>query len=338
MVTTIRERVLPERQRRTLEELTDDLDLRSGDRSSKQSAFWSMLVLSAIIATAGVLADSTATVIGAMIIAPLSTPIMGIALGMVKRERLRAGRFVLAGALVVVVIGVGIALLMPGSIDVTGNSQIAGRTSPTVLDLIAAIATGVAGAVALARRDVAAVLPGVAIAISLVPPLAVVGICLGAGATGHALGALLLFLSNLVALVLAGTLIFAALGYSDEAARLSRKVGARRQSAFVLWTVAVLVLLPLAANSVLVAGIHIWTERARAVAEDWVSGQPGTAVQDVEFVGGALRIDVRTPGELPSTTDLLSALEGEIPDGVPIVVDTTFGDEIEVGAVGQDPG
>ena len=233
MVTTIRERVLPERQRRTLEELTDDLDLRSGDRSSKQSAFWSMLVLSAIIATAGVLADSTATVIGAMIIAPLSTPIMGIALGMVKRERLRAGRFVLAGALVVVVIGVGIALL---------------------------------------------------------------------------------------------------------AARLSRKVGARRQSAFVLWTVAVLVLLPLAANSVLVAGIHIWTERARAVAEDWVSGQPGTAVQDVEFVGGALRIDVRTPGELPSTTDLLSALEGEIPDGVPIVVDTTFGDEIEVGAVGQDPG
>lgn len=338
MVTTIRDHVLPEQQRRTLEELTEDLDLRSGDRRSKQSAFWSMLVLSGIIATAGVLADSTATVIGAMIIAPLSTPIMGIALGMVKRERLRAGLFVLAGGLVVVLIGAATALVLPGSIDVTGNAQIAGRTSPTLLDVMAAIATGVAGAVGLARRDVAAVLPGVAIAISLVPPLAVVGICLGAGSTGHALGALLLFLSNLVALVLAGTIIFAALGYADEATRMSRRVGARRQSSVVLWTLTVLILMPLAANSVLVAAIHTWTERARAVAEDWVSGQPGTEVQDVQFVGGAFRIDVRTPGELPPTTDLLSALEGQVPDGVPIVVDTTFGDEIEVGAVGQDPG
>lgn len=337
MVTTIRERVLPARQRRTLEELTEDLDLRSGDHSSKQSAFWSMLVLSGIIATAGVLADSTATVIGAMIIAPLSTPIMGIALGMVKRERLRAGSFVLAGALVVVSIGIGIALLMPGSIDVTGNSQIAGRTSPTLLDVIAAIATGVAGAVALARRDVAAVLPGVAIAISLVPPLAVVGICLGSGAIGHALGALLLFLSNLVALVLAGTLIFAALGYSDEATRMSRQVGARRQSSVVLWTVAVLVLLPLAANSVLVAALHVWTERIRAVAEEWVAETPRTEVTDVQFVGDAFRIEVRTRDELPPTAELLRTLEGQVPDGMSIVVDTTLGDAIEVGTVGQDP-
>src|SRR6478752_6282430 len=72
-----RDRVLPENQRRTLDELSEDLDLRSGDTRAKQSAFWTMLVLSAVIATAGVLADSTATVIGAMIIAPLSTPIMG---------------------------------------------------------------------------------------------------------------------------------------------------------------------------------------------------------------------------------------------------------------------
>ena len=93
----LRDRVLPENQRRTLDELSEDLDLRSGDTRAKQSAFWTMLVLSAVIATAGVLADSTATVIGAMIIAPLSTPIMGIALGLVKRERIRAGRFVFWG-------------------------------------------------------------------------------------------------------------------------------------------------------------------------------------------------------------------------------------------------
>jgi uncharacterized hydrophobic protein (TIGR00271 family) len=198
----LRDRVLPENQRRTLDELSDDLDLRSGDTRAKQSAFWTMLVLSGIIATAGVLADSTATVIGAMIIAPLSTPIMGIALGIVKRERIRAGRFVLLGAIVVVLIGAIAAFVVP-DIDVQTNAQITSRTSPTVIDLIAAIATGVAGAVGLARRDVAAVLPGVAIAISLVPPLAVVGICLGEGSVSLALGALLLFVSNLVSMVIA---------------------------------------------------------------------------------------------------------------------------------------
>lgn len=171
----IRDLVLPPSQRRSLEELSGDLDLRSGDRSAKLSAFWTMLVLAAVIATAGILGDSTATVIGAMIIAPLSTPIMGIALGIVTRERNRAVLFVALGAVIVVLIGYLVALLVPGGTDVAHNSQIAARTSPKLLDLGAAIATGLAGAVALARRDVAAVVPGVAIAISLVPPLAVVG-------------------------------------------------------------------------------------------------------------------------------------------------------------------
>ncbi len=71
----------------------------------------------------------------------------------------------------------------------------------------------------LSRRDVAAVLPGAAIAISLVPPLAVVGICLGEGSVSLALGALLPFVSNLVPVVIAGTMVFAALGYSAEVDR-----------------------------------------------------------------------------------------------------------------------
>ncbi len=140
--------VLPDQQRRTLAELTDDLDLTSGDSQSKRSAFWTMLALSAVIATAGVLSDSTATVIGAMIVAPLATPIMGIALGIAKRDSVTsrsAMRFVLLGASLVVLIGVAFALVLPGSFDLLGNSQIAGRTSPGLLDLIAAVATGFAG-------------------------------------------------------------------------------------------------------------------------------------------------------------------------------------------------
>ena len=126
--------------------------------------------------------DSTATVTGAMIIAPLSTPIMGIALGVAKRQGNASLLYVVTGGSLVVGIGVLGSLVVPSGSDLLVNSQIASRTSPGLLDLIAAIATGLAGAVAMARRDVAAVLPGVAIAISLVPPLAVVGVCLGQGA------------------------------------------------------------------------------------------------------------------------------------------------------------
>lgn len=343
MINELRAIVLPSNQRRALEELTEDLDLRHGDVRAKQSAFWTMLTLAGIIATAGVLADSTATVIGAMIIAPLSTPIMGIALGIVKRERMRAGRFVMVGALLVVLIGVLATLLIPGGIDLGVNSQITGRTSPTMLDLDAAIATGIAGAVGLARRDVAAVLPGVAIAISLVPPLAVVGVCLGEGAVGMALGALLLFVSNLVALVLAGTIIFAALGYSAEAdlaeanrkdlGRPARRVGAGRRSRLTIGVVLVAVLVPLAANTAVVLALHAYTERVKGIATQWVAEQPGTEVTGVAFTSGAFRIDVRTPGTLPPTDTLLDALDEALIGTFPVVVDTTYGEEIEVGTI-----
>ena len=331
----LRDRVLPENQRRTLDELSEDLDLRSGDTRAKQSAFWTMLVLSAIIATAGVLADSTATVIGAMIIAPLSTPIMGIALGLVKRERIRAGRFVFWGAVVVVLIGVVAAFVVP-DIDVHTNAQITSRTSPTVVDLIAAIATGLAGAVGLSRRDVAAVLPGVAIAISLVPPLAVVGICLGEGSVSLALGALLLFVSNLVSMVIAGTVLFAALGYSAEADREARAVGAERKSYVTLVALLVAVLVPLALNTGLVLLLHSWTGQIQTVAEGWLSGIPEAEVTDVTFTSSSFRIEVRVPpGDLPPTDELLRALDGAVPDGLAIVVDTTYGEEIAVGTTGS---
>ena len=331
----LRDRVLPENQRRTLDELSDDLDLRSGDTRAKQSAFWTMLVLSGIIATAGVLADSTATVIGAMIIAPLSTPIMGIALGIVKRERIRAGRFVLFGAILVVLIGVVAAFVVP-DIDLQTNSQITGRTSPTLVDLIAAIATGLAGAVGLSRRDVAAVLPGVAIAISLVPPLAVVGICLGEGSVGLALGALLLFVSNLVSMVIAGTVLFAALGYSAEADQEARRVGAGRKSYLKLVVVLVAVLVPLALNTALVILLHTWTGNIQQVAETWLSAVPAAEVTDVTFTTRSFVIDVQVPpDELPPTDDLLTALHGEVPDGFDIVLVTTYGEEVAVGTTGS---
>jgi uncharacterized hydrophobic protein (TIGR00271 family) len=174
-----------------------------------------LLFLSTVIATFGVLGDSTATVIGAMIIAPLMTPIMATAAGLVMGDMGRAGRSIL------VVIGgvaavIGVAWLIGtfhiGVISFTTNSQITARVSPSLIDLAVALASGAAGAFALSRTDVADSLPGVAISIALVPPLAVVGLSLSAAEWDDAIGALLLFLTNFVSILLTGGGVFALLG------------------------------------------------------------------------------------------------------------------------------
>lgn len=338
MAIGLKSRILPDIQRRTLDELTDDLDLSSGDTSSKQSAFWTMLVLSGVIATAGVLADSTATVIGAMIIAPLATPIMGIALGIAKTTpgaAGRSGRFVLGGAVIVVLTGALFSLGLPQSFDLLDNSQISGRTSPGILDLIAAIATGFAGAVAMARRDVAAVLPGVAIAISLVPPLAVVGVCLGQGAAALAFGAFLLFVSNLLALVLAGSLVFAVLGYGAESGETNTPALSRRKAYLTIGVLLVVIGVPLVGNTVGAYLVSVWTARTLAAAEDWASTVPGASISGVEVESSTIYIEVQTPGDVPPVEDLVAKLEGRIPNGIPVVVTTTLGQRIEAGTVGN---
>ncbi|MFC8370973.1 TIGR00341 family protein [Streptomyces sp. NPDC057238] len=333
MLSGVRAHVLPASQRRSLDELAQDLVLSSGDTGSKRSAFWTMLSLSSVIAAGGVLTDSTATVIGAMIIAPLSTPIMGTALGSVQRRRTGSAGVVLAACALVIAFGAVFSLVLPGDYDLLSNSQISSRTSPGLMDLVAALATGFAGAVALARRDVAAVLPGVAIAISLVPPLVVVGVCLGKLAGWLALGALVLFVSNLFALLFGGMTTFAALGYGTRA---ERTAGRPARSAYAAMTLLfVVVFVPLAANTALTLLINTWTGRAKDAADQWLADTPGASVTRVDAVSRTMHIHVRSPGDLPSAKALLDRLRGQIPNGIPIVVDTVRGRRVDAGKVGD---
>ena len=151
-----------------------------------------LLFLSTVIATYGVIGDSTATVIGAMIIAPLMRPIMATAAAIVTGRfdrAIRSSLIVAAG--VAGVIGVSwllTALNITAVISFESNAQITGRVSPRLIDLYAALASGAAGAFAMSREDIADSLPGVAISISLVPPLCVVGVGLSEGEFGAAWG------------------------------------------------------------------------------------------------------------------------------------------------------
>ena len=122
-----------------------------------------LLFLSTVIATYGVLGDSTATVIGAMIIAPLMTPIMATAAALVMGDMGRVGRSILLvvlGVAGVIILAGLIELLHVGVISFTTNSQITSRVSPRLVDLSVALASGVAGAFAMSRDDVAELAAG----------------------------------------------------------------------------------------------------------------------------------------------------------------------------------
>ncbi|HSM83763.1 MAG TPA: DUF389 domain-containing protein [Nodosilinea sp.] len=171
-------------------------------------SFFVMLILSGVISTLGLLAGSTATVIGAMIIAPLMGPIIGIAYAVaVSNRRLmkRAGLTLLWGTLATVASATVIASLLGLQ---TLNDEILLRTEPTLIDLMVAMAAGAAGAFAKSRRHVADAFPGVAIAVALVPPLSVIGIGLAQLDQGVFWGATLLFATNLTGIIFSGILVF----------------------------------------------------------------------------------------------------------------------------------
>ncbi|MFF0454103.1 DUF389 domain-containing protein [Nocardia africana] len=315
--------LLPATQRRSLEELTDRLDLSVGDVPAKRSAFWTMLVLSAVIAISGVVGDSTATVIGAMIVAPLSVPILGIGLGIVTgRARLiaRSAVLVVSGVILVVLLGYLFAQLLPNPINVLSNSQVQGRTSPKLMDLTAALATGVVAAIAVTRRDVGDVLPGVAIAISLVPPLGVVGVCLGSGAPSLALGAIVLFASNVVAMIITTTVVLIIAGYDREEATTARRGRAYAALAVALVVVAI----PMTVNSL----STLWAGQIADAARTWLRETPGAEITDVTLHSETATVSVLGPQELPPLAELQRAVDDLVPWDPDVVVVHTVGNRV----------
>jgi uncharacterized hydrophobic protein (TIGR00271 family) len=189
-------------------------ELRRGAQPSTN--FLVLIILSCIIAALGLLLNSPAVVIGAMLVAPLMSPIMALSLGLVVGD-LRTIRFsieaILKGVALAVVIAAFIGLLSPLK-TITGEMHT--RAQPTLLDLIVALVSGMAGAYAVARKEVSAALPGVAIAAALMPPLATVGLGLSLGNAWVAGGALLLFAANIAAISLAAGVVFFLLGIRPQ--------------------------------------------------------------------------------------------------------------------------
>ena len=195
--------------------------------------FWMVLLLSGAIASLGLALNDAAVVIGAMLIAPLLGPLLGLALALAVGDgRLAVQTFVIItiGTAGVIAVGAALTLVLPFQ---TVTEEILARTRPTTLNLAIAVASGLAGAVVTLSREkrLSASIPGVAIAVALIPPLGVAGFGIGTGQWELVKGSMLLFGANLGGIVLSGMLAFLLIGMHRtdvvEAARRWHREGKR---------------------------------------------------------------------------------------------------------------
>ncbi|WP_276499655.1 DUF389 domain-containing protein [Pontibacter litorisediminis] len=191
-----------------------DLFVTLRENARATSPYLTLMVLSTLLATLGLFSNSSPVIIGAMILAPLMAPIISMSMGVLRQERkliYGSAKTIGLGLLLSYLAAVLLTLVMPLQ---AMNDEIGSRIRPNLLDLGIAIFSGVAGAYAHARQEVAKTLAGVAIAVALVPPLSVSGIGIGWGEWDVFSGALLLFTTNLTGIILAAACTFMFLGFS----------------------------------------------------------------------------------------------------------------------------
>ena len=185
------------------------------------AVYFGMLIFACLIALMGLLLNSPAVIIGAMLISPLMGPILACGLALTTAEwslGKKAGRNLAFSVAEVVLIAMIATHLSPLR---EATPEILARTNPNLMDLLIAFFSGLAGTVALASRKTAfTILPGVAIATAVMPPLATVGYGIGTRQWIVARGAFMLFFTNFTAIVLSASLVFLLIGFRPQVSRL----------------------------------------------------------------------------------------------------------------------
>lgn len=216
----------PEEQREAQESIAANAQL--------SFEFLLFILLSCVVATLGLITNSAPVIIGAMVLAPLMSPVLGVSMGVVRGDLgllLTGLRTLLVGLTIGFLMSTLSAWIVP---DFLITNEILGRTHPTLFDLFVGMAAGAGGAMGQARRSVAGVLPGAAIAVSLMPPLCVTGISfalhLGAAPSPEISplsmmgGSALLWMANLAAINLSAISVFLMLGFRNARPDEDRKI------------------------------------------------------------------------------------------------------------------
>jgi len=249
--------------------------------STPRAAYYLLLTISVLIAGFGLVINSPAVVIGAMLVSPLMTPIFGISLGLVRGDMtlLRKAFVAESGG---VIIGIGSAAVLgflPFAQEVT--PEMLARTSPTLLDLLVAALAGTAGCLAMIDERISPVLPGIAMATSLVPPLAVSGLCIAFGAFDGAWGAFLLFFANFLAILAVSAVLFIVAGFVSREEMGSRLRVMKRFSGPVIGLIFVTILLTHALMGIV--GERRTTKAIEDVLRKELATEPGTFIDKVVY-------------------------------------------------------
>lgn len=297
------------------EKIATYMQLRRAARANVD--YYVLMLLAAAVATLGLLLNSAAVVIGAMLIAPLMSPIAGAALGVVQGDakllRLSIGS-VASGTATAVGVAIVVAFALPGT---EATSEFTARTEPGLLDLLVALGSGVAAAYTLSRPGLSAALPGVAVAAALVPPLASISVGVVLTEWQDAAGAALLFGTNLVAIAAASALTFLWLGFRPDADRVDR-FGVFGRGVVGLFVLLVIVAVPigvLSARALDNDARAAHAERALTEAAGSIGGLELASVEVSEAASGddPLTVRARLLAEQPLSAEdseaLRSALE-----------------------------
>ncbi|HPE62824.1 MAG TPA: TIGR00341 family protein [Methanothrix sp.] len=201
-----------------------------------------MVVLSSIVAAIGVMKNNVAVIIGAMVIAPLLLPNVSFSLATILGDRGLAERALKAN-----IVGIGTAVvisyLLGSLLPVDPQTpEIASRTAAGLGDVVLALASGSAGALAF-TTGVSATLIGVMVAVALLPPLVTFGLLMGSGHESLAWGAMLLFVANFISVNLSGVATFLAQGIRPTGWRQAKMAKRTSIMAMALWVLMLAVLL-----------------------------------------------------------------------------------------------
>lgn len=280
--------------------------------------FGTLMALSVCLATLGLIADSAAVIIGAMVVAPLMGPVLGVAASLVMGWPKRGARqalIVLIGAVGAVALAALISALLPGDLDGPPRELLA-RTEPNLLDLGVAMAAGAVGAYTLVRREAAEAMAGAAIAVALVPPLATIGIALASARPDMAFGAFLLVTANVVGVVFSGALTFLFGGFVPG---VTLKLGVGHVLRGLRWVVvaALLMVFPLQWDGPGILSPPPEGGDVETLVEEWAALAPlpvDVINVVVEVNDGAANVDivVASSSELPSLEILADDLSTEL--------------------------
>lgn len=306
--------VSEEQEQLILKDLNDAVELHA--------PFFVLMASSTVIATFGLLLNSPAIIIGAMLVAPLMTPIFSLSVALIRGRNYMMRRALLVefyGVVIAILVAVLIGLMMP---EPELTYEIQARMHPTLLDLAVALAAGLAGSFSLAREEVSPALPGVAIAVALLPPLAVVGLGVSMRRWDVAGGALVLFLANFVAIHLVSAAVFYLSGLAHHIVERNPKILIKNFGAALVILIVMFGFLGVQLSQ-LVSG-----ERASRVARSTID-------QQVKMVAGAqlseLDVNCREdPCRVVATVETPKVFEPPLVGGIQNVLASQLGREVEL--------